>query len=212
MSRAGLTSTNATAAKAAVVYPRFYAEFDFSGGWFRVWSGVGNVTIAALSRTFGGVGTFGGFEEIRESGDIAAQGLAFTLSGIPSALVATVLGENYRGRPCTMWVGFVNSGGTLLDTPLELYSGFMDRITIEDTGATSTIRLDTENHLAELRKPRVVRWTHEEQQRLYPGDMALEYLAKIWERPIVWGVVNKRTEAVAPAAVPGAAVLRARGM
>jgi hypothetical protein len=192
MSRSGLTATNANAAKATVVYPRFFAEFDFSGGMVRVWSGVGDIT--TLSRTFSGIGTLGTFDTVREVDDVSPQGMNFRLSGIPSSLVASALGENYRGRPCTLWVGFANAAGALLDTPLELYAGFMDRIEIEDAGETSSLAIVTENHLAELRRPRRARWSHEEQQRLYPGDLALQYIAKLWERPIIWGVANKRSE------------------
>jgi hypothetical protein len=192
MSRSGLSTTNANAAKASVVYPRFFAEFDFSGGLLQLWSGVGS--ISTLSRTFSGVGHLAGISPIQERDEVAANGLAFSLSGVPSALVSASLTEHYRGRPCTLWIGFMNASEALLDTPLELYSGIMSVMAIEDGGDTSTISIETESHMVLLRRPRVSRWTHEEQLRLYPGDMALEYLAKLWERPLVWGVTNKRSD------------------
>jgi hypothetical protein len=192
MSRSGLTSTNRTASIAAVVYPRFFAEFDFSGGFVRVWSGIGNIT--TLSKTFAGIGTLGGFDSVTEADDVSARGLTFSLSGVPSSLVASALGENYRGRACAMWVGFCDAAGALVDTPLEVYSGFMERIVIEDSGETSVLAIETENHLSELRRPRISRFSNEEQQRLFPGDVGLEFVAKLWERPIIWGVANKRSE------------------
>jgi hypothetical protein len=191
MSRSGLTTTNANAAKASVVYPRLFAEFDFSGGAVRVWTGVGN--IITLSRTFTGVGHLAGISPLHERDDVAADGLSFSLSGVPSALVSASLNEQYRGRSCTLWLGMMNASEVLVDTPLELYAGIMSVMAIDDSGDTSTISVETESHLVLLRRPRVSRWTHEEQLRLYPGDLALQYLAKLWERPLVWGVTNKRS-------------------
>lgn len=193
MSRSGLSGTNATAAAAAVVYPRMFVELDFSGGMVRLWSGVGSVV--TMSRTFSGVGQFGGIGAVQERDDVSAEGMSLSLSGVPSSLVTAALAEHYRGRPCTVWMGFMDAAGALLADPLELYQGLMSVMSIEDAGETSRITVDTESHMVLLRRARIARWSHEEQQRVLAGDMGCEFVATLWEKPLVWGVASKRSAA-----------------
>jgi hypothetical protein len=47
--------------------------------------------------------------------------------------------------------------------------------------------MTAENKLVDFRRPREVRYTHQEQQNLYPADLGLEFVNAIQEKQIYWG-------------------------
>lgn len=201
MSRS-IGSANETATTAPAVQLALFAEFDFPSGWVRVWSGIGDFT--TLSRTFSGIGTFGRMSQIEETADVSARGVEFELS-CAAGTVALALGEYYRGRPCRSWLGFMNSTRTaLLDTPYQIFAGRMDTMHILDGSPASIVRLSAENRLADMGRARTSRWTHEEQTRRFAGDLGFEYIARIAESPIYWGVAAPAS--AASGAAPGGGV------
>jgi hypothetical protein len=63
----------------------------------------------------------------------------------------------------------------------------MDTMQITDAGETSQVRIACESRLIDLQRARERRFTDEDQQELYPGDLGLEYVAGLQEREIAWG-------------------------
>ena len=69
----------------------------------------------------------------------------------------------------------------------------MDVMSINDDGQEASIIMSAENRLVDFRRPREVRYTHEEQQNLYPpgpgtpGDLGLEFVNAIQEKQVYWG-------------------------
>jgi hypothetical protein len=47
--------------------------------------------------------------------------------------------------------------------------------------------MTAENKLVDFRRPREVRYTHEEQQNLFSTDLGLEFVNAIQEKQIYWG-------------------------
>lgn len=197
MSRS-LTEPVLQAIQAGVARLVFLAEFDFGSGALRAWTGVDplTVTIDSESKTFSGVGTLVGITPVEEVLENSPRNVQFTISGIPSSLVRTVLGEQYRGRAVYLWIALLDEAGVPVDEPYQLWAGRMDTATIDDRDDSATINLNCESGLVDLRRPRVARYTHEEQQRRYPGDTGCRYVSTLSERPIYW-----RT--AAPAGAPG---------
>jgi hypothetical protein len=190
MSR-NLSTANEAATLGDVAHIAIFAELDFSGGAVQVWTGTGNIT--TLGRTFTGLGDLAGISTVEETGEVAPTNLSLELSGVPSAMISRVLSENIRGRRVRLWLGFFTEGtlATLVDTPIPLWVGRMDPPVIKDNGSTATITVNCESRLVDLRRPRTRRYTHEEQQRRYPGDMFFQYTAGLAERPIYFGVPTK---------------------
>lgn len=196
-----LGATNAAQVVAPTLYPVYFAEMQFASGTVRAWNGVGNITV--FGNVFSGVGHFGGCESISESGDLAPANVTLTLSGVPSDLISTALSDAYRGRFVFVWIGFMSGlGGSLLATPYQIFGGRMDTMVIDDSGDTSTISINCENMLTDLNRPRTSRWTNEEQQRLFPGDRGLEYIATLPEKPLNWGLAPVTTAPATGSIVP----------
>lgn len=163
----------------------FFAEFQFASGTVRVWSGIGAKVWGA--QTWSGAGDFGGITPVDESTEVQAAGLAFKLSGIPSSTLSLALGDNYRGRPCKLWLAVLDAADAVVDA-YQVFAGRMDVMKIDDGGDTATINVQAENRLVDLTRARSLRYTDAEQKRLFAGDLGLEYVAKLAEKPLYWGV------------------------
>jgi hypothetical protein len=186
----GLTAAFLTAADAGTVYPAILAQFDFSGGEIAVWTGVGDLVHGGI--TFAGIGELGGMSAIEETEETRANGVQFNLSGIPSSMVAAVLGENYRNRTCTVQLALFASltAAAPITAPAVMFVGRMDQAFLDDDGESATINLTAESRLIDLQRPRARRYTDEDQRAVYAGDVGLEYVAGLQDKEIMWGANN----------------------
>lgn len=180
-----LPSAVATGIAATVVKYAFFAEFQFASGTVRMWSGVGDKSWD--SQTWTGAGDFGGMSPVDETTEVAATGLTFTLSGIPSSTLSLALSDNYRGKPCKLWLAILDAADAVADA-YQLFAGRMDVMAIEDGSETGEVSVDAESRLIDLNRARSLRYTDAEQKRLYPGDLGCEYAAKLAERMLYWMV------------------------
>ena len=179
-----LTASVETEIGKAELSPILLAELDFSSGFVRVWNGYG--TISHNGSTYTGAGTLVAIAPITESTELKAVSYSMSLTGIPSTLLATALGESYQGRAAKVWLGFMNTTGSLIADPVLALSAHMDTMEINEGAESSTITLTVETTLANLRA-RESRYTDQEQQRRYAGDTGLSRVAKLVDKAIFWG-------------------------
>lgn len=184
MSRS-LTTDLKNETQAASLAPAFFAFFDFQAGAVRVWSGVGDKVWGG--NTYNGLGYLGTMSPIEESADLKANGVAFQLSGVPSTLIATVLGDNYQGRDVKLWFGALDQSDTIIADPYQIFAGRMDAVEIDDGTETATIRVHAESRMIDLRRNNERRYTHEDQQLDFPGDDGLKFMPTAQTTPFVWG-------------------------
>lgn len=180
-----LPSPSTSAIAQANVGVVIFVEMDFASGFVRVCSA--GHSMSALGETFLGVGRFGEIEPVREGEGGEVSGLSFDLSGVPSQYIATALGEQYQGRAVRVYVGFLAlpNHSMVADPTLE-WEGRMDTMTVVDEGGTSRIQVKAEHELYDAERPNTVNWSDEEQQRRFPGDLFLQYVAQMSTREIVW--------------------------
>ena len=168
--------------------PILFCEVGVSSGTVRVWSGVGTITWNGESWT--GIGQFGMISEITETTETRADGLVLTLSGVDPTLLGYALTEIRHGKNAKIWLGAMDAAGAILADPYLSFSGKVDTAAIDEGGETSTIQITVESRLIEMHRPRDRRWTHEDQQIDYPGDLGFEYVAGLQELNIIWGRGN----------------------
>lgn len=180
MSRS-LSTVVAATIGAKVVEPFFAIDLMFTSGPLYLWTGVGSTTIAAKS--YVGSGNLLNISEVSETSEIAATGATITLAGVPSALLALALTEPYQGRVCRIYFGVV--GSTTEYT--ELFTGYMDQMTIEEGPEYCTIQLSVESRLIDLERSRVRRYTNNDQKTRFPLDKGLEFVESLQDKPIYWG-------------------------
>lgn len=179
-----LTTAVSNAVDAGNVPLVIFVEMDFQSGFLRVNNSA--QTIAWDGRDWIGVGALGSIDPIAETADLSAQGLAFRISGVPTEHIAVALGQKYQGRACKVWYAPLDSGHVVIADPIGPFSYRMDTMDIE-LGATATISVAAESRLIDWERSSVSRYTNEEQQRLFPGDLGLEFVPQMAEKQIRWG-------------------------
>lgn len=143
------------------------------------------VNIDWNGHTWAGAGALGSIEEIADEAG-KQQGLRFTLSGVPSTLLAVALQEPIRNKPCTLWLGVLSpTTHAVLDAP-QVWAGTLDQMPITQTGDTCTIAVTAEHPGATFARPKPLRYTDADQQRLYTGDTCLRFVVSQANHQDVW--------------------------
>lgn len=181
------TSASFDESKASVATPVTFVLLDFASA--PVYINSTPYPLVFDGNTYLGVGTLGSVSTVQEGSDLQARGLQLTLSGIPSSLIAIALDEDYQGRDCKIWLGFLATShefSSLIADPIQLGPWIMDTMDIE-LGETATITIKVESKLVRWDIPKSSRYTNEEQQQRFPGDLGLEFVAQMAEKELLWG-------------------------
>tara|TARA_R110002126_G_scaffold571_2_gene3609 strand:+ start:309 stop:959 length:651 start_codon:yes stop_codon:yes gene_type:complete len=184
-----LTSGMLGVTTADVVRPAYFVRMVFDSGEspnvLNLWSGVGD--LAYGGNTYTGVGDLLSISSVAESSDISATGINVAITGIKSSFIVIAKDHEYQGRPLSVSLGAFDVNGALIADPLIVFSGFMDTMTIAESGSTSTITISVENKLIAFERSRVRRYTAEDQKIDHPTDKGFEFVTAIVEKEIIWG-------------------------
>nr|BAR35096.1 Phage minor tail protein L [uncultured Mediterranean phage uvMED] len=184
MSR-GLHADMETAVQESVVKPFLLINLAFSSP-VNVWSGYGDLNYSSVD--YIGVGDLLSFDSVEESQDLGANGLSINLSGINgTTLLTNALTEEYQGKSVTIRLGLFDSSGDIHNTPIIIFEGFMDVLSINEGAENSTIKLSVENKLIQLGRSKIRRYNSNDQRAEHPTDQGFDYVASIAEKDIIWG-------------------------
>lgn len=181
-----MTAAMLAAMQADVCEPILLFKLATTGGDVRVWSGIGDITFN--SEVYQGVGTLGRISEILETEGLEAAGVALELSGVPTSMISTALGQMRQDKVGTIWLGFLDSSKQLVADPIEIFSGLTDAAEIDPEGPdTSKILANLESRMIRLKRAKVSRFTDESQKVNFPNDRGFEYVNGLQDAQIVWG-------------------------
>lgn len=188
MSRS-LSSGMQAVSTADVVRPIFLVRMVFDSGEtpneLNLWSGVGDLTYD--SETYTGVGDLLNISAVTETSDMQASGINVTLTGVKSSLVVIAKDHEYQGRAITVMLGAFDASGDLVADPTVIFAGFMDTMTIAESGETSTISIACENKLIAFERSKIRRYTAEDQKIDHPTDKGFEFVTATVQKEIIWG-------------------------
>lgn len=180
----GLTAEQITATAGAVIRPIYMASLDFPVIPLFVHSAVG--TISFDGNDYLGLGQYGGIQGIKEGLESRPYEIMLTCSGIPTALIAEVLGEHYQGRAVKIYILLFDEAHQAIGVPKLIWKGSMDYPDIE-LGETATVTVSCRSRMADWDRPRIRRYSHEDQQDRYPGDNCFKYVVAMVDKVILWG-------------------------
>lgn len=140
-------------------------------------------SFAWAGKTYIGVGGLGSVAQILET-DREVAGLTFTLSGVPEDKIALVHQEDVQGRAVQVRMAVLD--GTTVYVDENVWQGLLDVMTIDDSGPKATINVTAEHTLNAWEEPNVLLYSHEDQQRVAPGDKFFEFAAEMSNATIVW--------------------------
>lgn len=198
----------ATALEANEIQPFFGVQLYLDSQPLYFWTGLGDLTIGGI--TYLGTGQFLSISEMEETAEIAAKGAVITLSGIPSNLISLAITEPYQGRICKIMFGAIDANREYLlaedgsyilredsgriditlgeATPaVELFSGYIDRMDIDEGPDTSTIAISIESRLIDLERARIFRFTDQSQKSRHPNDRGFEFVEDLQDKQFNWG-------------------------
>jgi hypothetical protein len=174
----------------AEIEPYYAVDLDFPSGNLRLWTGFGNRTIS--SNTYLGSGDLMRIDGLEEASDLSSRGTTLTFSGVPSNLVTYALTEEYQGHLCYIYWGIKS-----VSDVVEVFSGYMDKITIQDDGETSTISLSVESRLITLERPNARRYTQASHDAVIATegydettDTFFKWVTQLQDQQIPWGRSN----------------------
>lgn len=180
-----LPSALSTQFNASQLKPFYAVELLFDSGDLRFWTGYDQIT--ANGNVWDGSGLVMNISGTSEPSDLSANGMTITFSGLDSAIVAIMLGENYRGRSAKIYIGALDSTNQPVSDMYQIFSGRMDVMTLQENGTIATVSISVENVLIDLERPRPIRLTNEDHLNRHSGDNSLSGVAALQDKQISWG-------------------------
>lgn len=192
MASRDLTAAMLSEITAATLYPVIFYEGEFvppgspaDSAFLRLWTGVESIQWNGYTWT--GAGHLLSISSVEERNTIEAIGFTVTVSGMPSANLSLALQAVRQGKPGKLWLGCLDSAGALIADPYLLQEGKADVSIIDDSGDECTIKVQYESRLVNLLRPRVRRYTHEDQKIDYPTDRGFQFVPTLQEKQLIWG-------------------------
>jgi hypothetical protein len=145
-----------------------------------------NRDVAFGGTIYRGAAGLGTISQIEDSpGEI--KGLQFEISGVPIENLALALADAtvVQGAGVFIRLAIMDSDGVVLDAPLD-WSGRLDTMSIQEDGETCSVSATAESSAVDLLRGNTLTTSNADQQFLYPGDRAFEWVIPQEGVPIVW--------------------------
>lgn len=184
MSDRALTAAHLAAVTAGTVRPGVLFEGEFASGWLRLWSGIGDLVWSG--NTYQGAGELLSVSAVSEGDDLASRGVQVSLTASAS-IVSAALGSARQGKPGRVYLGLFDAAGALVDDPVLLFEGRLDVPEIARGVDTCTVTIAYEDELVDLERPRIRRYTPEDQALDDATDRGFEFVTALQDLSVVWG-------------------------
>ena len=140
-----------------------FAKLEFPSGTIYVHNSLGTYTWGG--QDWLGVGDMGSISQVEEGLDVSPYAITLTLSGLDATISSAALTEDYYLHPVTVYLGVLNAEDVLIDTPTQIWAGFMDQMNMS-VGADGgdAIQLIAESELSRFNKSLNLMYTNVAQQ------------------------------------------------
>ena len=167
-----------------VIYPAILAQLTFKSGVQYVWTGIGPLLYDA--QTYVGVGSLASIGTVTEGVEVRADGTSIGLSGIDPTLFAASMDDIQLGAPAKIYFALL-SQGVVIGAPYLLFSGQMDKPTVNTGPEAITINIALESRMSNLQRASQRRYTNADQRVKYPDDTGFVWVEKMNDIALVWG-------------------------
>lgn len=194
-----LDGTATSASTAGVRGIALLVDLAFSGGtqYFTTWG----VNIVSGGNTYQAFGSMVDVQGLGESEDSGAERITMEFTIVNTAVLAQAIGDAtvYRGRDVTIRGQFMNDTYQPAGAAVVRWKGKMSKHSIQRRPSksgpgTGRIKLECVRAGARFRNAEGLRLTHAQQQKRFAGDVGLEYVAELVEKPTLW--LSKRFQEV----------------
>ena len=173
------------------VIDRMLILIDLASGLRGFWTGLGPFTYNGV--TYVGAGSLISIEGIQQGSDQSAVQVVGRLTSIPNTdltpdILATIENETYHQRPATITTAYFDPDSTgFLGAEVE-YRGYIDRIVhSENHNGDAVLEVHLESRFRDHQRAGYRMRSHNDQQRIAPGDMGLMHLAMVEHESVSFG-------------------------
>jgi hypothetical protein len=172
-----------------------FAKLEFPAGTIYVHNSLGTYTWG--SQDWLGVGDLGSISQVEEGLDVSPYAISLTLSGLDATISGAALTQDYFMHPVTVYLGVLDADDSLIDTPTQIWSGFMDQmnLTVGADGGDA-IQLVAESELSRFDTSKNLLYTNATQQARYTGDLFFSHIHKVEGAKFDWGAKTPGSSSV----------------
>ena len=167
----------------------FYAiKMNFTSGTLLLATTYADLVIGG--NTYLGTGNIIGVSPITETSDTRASGLEIVLNGLDTSILSAGLTEDTQGMVVEVYFGVLtttNNADAVVETPYQIFSGFIDSMVLEENGEESSLKFTVENKLITLEIPTDRRYTDQDQQNFFSGDKGCNFVTSLQDKSVAWG-------------------------
>lgn len=135
--------------------------------------------------TYTGMGDLGNISEVVENTSLDPAYFDVTLSGIKAELLAAALNENYTNRDTYVHLGLLDDQSKIIGEPFVFFYGKVSEMQCS-YGENSQIVVTAADEASTWEKPRLERYTDQDQRARYPGDTGFRFVAQLAGKNIIW--------------------------
>ena len=177
--------TTSTSLTQPIVPIAIMVDIQIAAGPIYAWSGYGDLIYNGI--TYLGIGKLGKISLVQETNSVYASGAQITLEGIDSTDLTEALSDITIGQPVSIYFAVLNAAGQIAGTPITIFAGLTDQVSISESIDNCSITIDVESKLAQLQRNREYRYTDQMQRFLHPGDGAFRYVNLLTNYVGSWG-------------------------
>lgn len=178
-----LSATNQAEVEKATLSETLMVKLEFSTPVY-VHSGTGVITYD--SNDYLGIGHYGEISNVTETEALRPSSLRLQLTGVESSLLSEALDSGNFGDPVTIFCGYRTDDGALIDTPWIEWKGFFEYASISE-GKENVISVVVQHDLGVLPEKNGARFSDEDQQVRFPGDLGFQFVADMANVKLNWG-------------------------
>lgn len=126
--------------------------------------------------------------DIEESLSITARTINISLSGVDQSIISAVLSQKLINRDLDIYMGFLDSNGTLIVDPVQIFKGIVENYNVAENSVqgSSIVDVSVASHWVDFEKTAGRRTNDNDQQLLYPGDDGFRHTSQII-KDLEWG-------------------------
>lgn len=147
-----------------------------------------NWDITYSGTVYRGAYGLGSVSAITDAGGGAIKGIALEMISGDSGTISLALDEadEVQGAPITIRTAvFDPATYQVLDAPVD-FVGLCDTMQIDEGASRVSITVTAESNAVDLLRSNPSTYSDADQQALYPGDRAFEYVVDQLDKPVVW--------------------------
>ena len=168
------------------LYPVIGVEMYFASGPVRICTW--NQDLFINENVFTAASNLLQVSTIEDGAEVHARGINVSLSGFDPTLLPLVLNDFQVGLPVTIYFASFNTQSEFqVSNFCVAWQGRTDEPTITVSPDTATISVACESILMDMNTPVPWRYTNQDQQLWFPGDLGFSFVNSIQSIPIYWG-------------------------